>query len=380
MKVLHLFSNSKWTGPAEPALNLCLGLRQQGVECDFACAPGDDIALNKIVEVARVHKLEPILQFRLDKHQHPLWNWRDARALARFLSMHPYDLLHCHLDNDHRIAVAANRSHGLPIIRSSYEGTGLNTPNIQKPLQHTRLLIEPSEMAKAHDCQRYALPQEHVQVVDVGIDTHRFDPARNLPDGRLRLKLPADALVVGIVARMQTHRHYEDLFLAFSQLRAQAPQAHLVVVGRGTKQDQVGFKPVETLGLQECVHFTGYLDGEDYVGMLRAFDFAVFLVPGSDGTCRAVRELLAMGKPLVVADRGMLRELVRHEREGLVCDGSVTGLTESLLKLAQDPASRLAWGANARTRASESLSLEKQAATVAALYDKLLTTRLQHTY
>ena len=27
MRILHLFSNYKWTGPAEPALSLALGLR-----------------------------------------------------------------------------------------------------------------------------------------------------------------------------------------------------------------------------------------------------------------------------------------------------------------------------------------------------------------
>ena len=31
IRVLHLFSNTKWTGPAEPALNLCVALRKIGV-------------------------------------------------------------------------------------------------------------------------------------------------------------------------------------------------------------------------------------------------------------------------------------------------------------------------------------------------------------
>ena len=36
MKVLHLFSNYKWTGPAEPAVNLAAKLKNNGfvVEID----------------------------------------------------------------------------------------------------------------------------------------------------------------------------------------------------------------------------------------------------------------------------------------------------------------------------------------------------------
>ena len=39
MKILHIFSNWKWTGPAEHALNLALQLRQHGHDVTFACAP-----------------------------------------------------------------------------------------------------------------------------------------------------------------------------------------------------------------------------------------------------------------------------------------------------------------------------------------------------
>ena len=36
MKILHLFSNAKFTGPAELALNLCVTLRSLGVDADLA--------------------------------------------------------------------------------------------------------------------------------------------------------------------------------------------------------------------------------------------------------------------------------------------------------------------------------------------------------
>ena len=204
------------------------------------------------------------------------------------------------------------------------------------------------------------------------VDVARFDPARPLPDGRARLGLGEDALLIGIVARMQTHRHYEDLFAAFRRLAQEHENVHLVVVGRGTKQERVGFAPVRELGLEERVHFTGYLDGDDYAGMLAAFDAGVFLVPGTDGTCRAARELLAMSVPMVVTGRGMLPEIVCDGDDGLVCDGTPEGLHAALARICGDDALRRKMGEQARAHATAEYALEAQAAAVAAVYAHVL--------
>jgi glycosyltransferase involved in cell wall biosynthesis len=372
-RVLHLFSNAKWTGPAEPALNLCVALRALGVEADFACAPDAGQSINKVVETARDRGIDPILDFHLNKHAHPLYNFLDRRALRRFLCGQPYNLIHCHLDNDHAIAAKPAAQLGLPIVRSSYEGLGFpEDARHRNLLKNTNFLIEPSMRALEQDAQAFGFPRDRMRVVPGAVNTDRFDPRRETPDGRRWLNLPADALAVGIVARMQTHRHYDDLLEAFRRLTGTVPQAHLIVVGRGTKQEQVALEPVRRLGLSERVHFTGFIDGENYVGMLRAFDIGVFLTPGSDGTCRAAREILAMGRPMVVADRGMLAEIVTHGESGLVCDGSPEALFQALETLAKDRVRRLEMGRTARRLADERYSLAQQARAVLAIYEEIL--------
>ena len=51
--------------------------------------------------------------------------------------------------------------------------------------------------------------------------------------------------------------------------------------------------------------FAGYRD-RDYVDVLRAADVFTLLVPGSDGTCRALLEATACGLPAVTTRRGAL--------------------------------------------------------------------------
>lgn len=376
MRVLHLFSNSKWTGPAEPALNLCVALRSLGVEADFASAPDAGRSVNKVVTTARDRGIEPVLRFRLDKHHHPVHNWLDARRLDRWLRRRPYDLLHCHLDNDHRIARAPALRHNVPLVRSSYEGEGFAPKRDRaRLLGDVDHLIEPSERARAHDIAAYGLEDRGVTVIPNAVDTARFDPARDVPDGRRWLNLPPDAFVVGIVARMQTHRRYEDFLAGIREVIRESERVQVIVVGRGTNQDNVAMEPVRRMGLEGRVHFAGFVEGENYVGMLKAFDVKVFLVPGSDGTCRAVREAMAMGKPAVVADRGMLGEIVDDGESGFVTDGSPRGLFEALTRLLFDRQRLYEMGQAARAKATKEFALSVQAERVLAVYERVLAAR-----
>lgn len=373
MNVLHLFSNAKWTGPAEPALNLCVALRRLGVEADFACAPNAGASINKVVETARDRGIEPILRFHLSKHRNPITNAHDRRALAKFLKSKNYDLIHCHLDNDHRIALKPATRQKMPVVRSSYKGTGFHTPSTAAALlPATAALIEPSKMALENDEKMFHFPRRKMYLIPGAVDTERFDPTRELPDARRWLGIPNDAFVVGIVARLQTHRHYEEFFLAIRRLVSAVEKVHAIVVGRGTRQQTVGQDSAGALGLGARVHFPGYVDGENYVGMLKAFDVKVFLVPGTDGTCRALREAMAMGKPGVVARRGMLPEIIEHETNGLVCDGSTEALFHALHRLATHKPETRALGRAARQKALRVFSLDTQAQAVRAVYQAVL--------
>ena len=373
-RVLHLFSNCKWTGPAEPALNLCVALRAAGMQADFAIAPDAGDSINMVVETARDRDIEPILDLHLKKHRNPVRNWQDQRTLDKLLKQTKYDLIHCHLNNDHCIAAPVAQKYGIPLVRMSYEGAGLPAnPRNAKLLTQTDHIIQPAQAALEADAANFNFPQEKMTIVPGAIDTERFDATREVPDGRKWLKIPHDAFVVGIVARMQTHRRYEDLFEALHKLVQAQPNTHLIVVGRGTNQDKVGFQPVRDYGLENNVHFTGYISGENYVGMLKAFDAGIYLVPGSDGTCRAVREILAMGKPVVAADRGMLREIVDHEETGYIFDGSTQQLHDALHTLQQDRAHLRTLSQNARQTALTRYSLHAQANAVMAVYDQVLS-------
>lgn len=355
-------------------MNLCLDLKRKGVEVDFACSPqGVDTGKNKIVAVARENGLNPINFLSLGKHRNPLWNYLDARRLRRHLSTTPYDLVHCNLDNDHDIALDATHGLGIPLVRSNHYGTGIPaTQRNRRLLSKTTALLEPSRIALEEDINAFNFIREDMYIVHGAIDTVRFNPSRSIPDMKKSIGIPANAFVLGIVARMQTHRHYEDLFEGFSKFSSQHNNTHLLVIGRGTRQEQVGFKPVREYGLEKKVHFTGYLDDDAYVGALNSFNVGIFLTPGTDGTCRAAREIMAMGKALIVADRGMLREIVESQSEGIVTDGSATQLAQAMEKFYNTPEMLVKLSEKAYEKAHSQFTLSHQSDTVIAIYESVL--------
>jgi len=120
--------------------------------------------------------------------------------------------------------------------------------------------------------------------------------------------------------------------------------------------------------------FSGYLAGDDYVGALAALDLKLFLVPGSDGSCRAVREALSMGVPVIAARRGMLPELVQHDETGLVIEDDPETLASAILSLLSAPERRRGMGAQARRVAEERFSFRRYAESIAEIYREALAT------
>lgn len=377
MKVLHLYSDWRWTGPAEPTVNLCRALEYEGVEVLFACRRPLEGHPQAIAKKAMERGLEACTAFHLNRYLNPRETLRDLRSLPEFVDSERIDLIHCHLTHDHFLGGWASRrsKRRPPVIRTNHKARPLdrNFGNRWLLARWTDGLVEFSRLAEAGDTEAFSLQAQQVLRVNPALDLERFDPEGVQKDVRPDLGVKEGDFLVGIVARMQRHRRFDLLLEAMARLKARwdLPPVKLMVLGKGTHRMEVAIAPAREMGLEDRVLFPGYRR-EDYVDYLAAMDVKVFLVPGSDGTCRAVREAMAMGKPVVATRRGMLSELVREGETGFLVDESPLALEAAIARLAKDPALRTAMGYSARRRALESFSQKEQARRLASFYESLL--------
>src|SRR5258708_16607551 len=68
-------------------------------------------------------------------------------------------------------------------------------------------------------------------------DAFRALPPAERASWRTRLGMPTDALVIGIVARLDTVKDHATLLRAFARFRTDAPQARLLCVGEGPQRE-----------------------------------------------------------------------------------------------------------------------------------------------
>lgn len=372
MKILHIISDWKWTGPAEPVVNLCRELQDRGHNVTLAIADvhGDNHPILKENAIKGGVKLFEGLHMRRRIKPATL---RDVQILKKYVKEEQFDIVHCHLTHDHALsAFALGGNNKVKLIRTSHKGVPLkNSFGNRFMMKRTDGLITVSKMAAREDGKSFSFPSERMAVIQNAIDLELFSPRAKNEKLMAEMGIEPGDVVVGIVARLQRHRRYDVFLEAMKEASKEMPNLKAIIVGRGTYAQQVAYEPVKNMGLEKTVILAGYRK-DDYMDVLALFDMKVFLVPGSDGSCRALRELMAMGKPAIAANRGMLPEIVDNGVDGYVIDDTPENLKEAILKLARHEEDRVRMGKSARMKSNSLFSLSKQGESIEQFYKKIL--------
>lgn len=373
MRILQLTSDWKWTGPAAPMLELALALRARGHEVELACPEAPAGASPSLCSRARSAGLAPQLLLERARGIAPVRDARDAARLRTLLAKTDVGVVHCWHTRDHGLALRAagsRRRAGRTRVVRSYKSAD---PIAAWPWN--RWLFGPASdglmcvSPRAAERNRRLRGGRPTLGAFGAVDLERFRPAP--PDKAVResLGLSPEHRVVGIVARAQRHRRFDLLLEAAARAMARDASLRLLIVGRGTHIDETARAPAGRLGIADRVIFAGYRD-TDYADVLRCADLFTFLVPGSDGGCRAVLEAAACGLPAVVSSRGALPEIVIDGETGRVVPEAPAALADAWLALLHDSALRARLAAAARRRAQQHFAPEELARQVEALYQE----------
>jgi glycosyltransferase involved in cell wall biosynthesis len=318
--------------------------------------------------------VEPVLGF---ERAHGYLPWRDrgeVRRLRDHVGERDYDIVHVHHTRDHVLGRLALRGSRAKLVVSWHSGLPIPPRTWNRLLYGPRgadgLVVLAEGIASAARASLGGAARR-VAVVPGCVDTERFQPRERSAELAASLGLEPGQRVVGLVARLQPHRRVELLLDAFERALAEAPELRLVVVGRGTRAKQVLEDPVRARGLERAVLRAGYRR-EDYLDVLALFDALVFLVPGSDGSCRAVLESMAMEIPTIASRRGILPETVQDGETGRLVDEDPDALAAAFLDLWRDPAGWRTRGKAARRRILSVHTTALLAERLEAFYEELL--------
>jgi glycosyltransferase involved in cell wall biosynthesis len=232
-------------------------------------------------------------------------------------------------------------------------------------------------VADNHDMPRLmfdqALLRNKVRVIHHGIPPGQFAPGgRPTLHMRQEIGCREDEVLIGCVAHLVPVKGHPTLLQALAQI----PKARLVIAGKPLEADYVAslHQLVDKLRLADRVHFLGGV--RDVPGLLSELDIAVLPTWAKgrmEGCPVALLEAMSCGCACVATDIPGSRDLIEHERSGLIVlpEDSAT-LAHALQRLASSPELRRQFGSAARQRVLDHFTIEKEVAAHEALYAEVL--------
>lgn len=377
LHVWQLLSNWKWTERAEPAVDLALAQSKMGVHVVFICGRPRGQKKTDVDYHARQKGLSSIYVLEMPKHFRALSALRDYRKLKELLTELKPDVLHSNMRNAHMMTALLKRAPGRPlIINSCYNPEGPRNDLRSRFLYRfcTDGLVVIGEKAKRKALERRCFSSATVLVAEPGVDLDRFSPDRKLSMNRKSFGLHKGHFVLGMVTRIRESRRLDIVLAAMYALAKEFPQLRLLLVGRGRKGavESLVERPTQAMRISDRIVLPGYCDEDRLVAAYHSMDVLAYPMPGTDKSCRTVREAMAAGLPVIAPRIGFLPELIEDHVTGRLTTENGGELTGILKDFIQNKAKLHEMGHRALETSRQRFDPGLQAQKILSFYHKLL--------
>ncbi len=299
----------------------------------------------------------------------------DMLRLRRLISAEPFDILHTHKNRALFFAYFATLGMRRPVWITN---RGTVYPLSRSRLAHYIHRRHVSRMAAVSHAVRNALIEdgiapEKVEVVYGSFDPEQFRPGISGNEMRARWQVSQTAPLVGLIGSLKTPKKGHSVLLqAAALLKNWRADLRFVLVGEG---DPAPLRSLaSSLGIGDRVVFAGFT--EDVPAALAALDLVVCASLRGEGLTGALREALAMARPVVSTDVAGNRELVIDQRTGLlVPPGDARALADALRRMLEDSRFAADCAARGHERVLELCNENNRAAKIEQVYRDLLPTR-----
>ena len=244
-------------------------MRQQGVRVTLISSPGEQLCEFAGQEGADWETV------RMQRAITPLADLASVRDLSRKLRHLKPDIVHAHTPKAGLLAMLASKHAGVP--RSIYHLHGLR---FETASGSRRLLLKQVErltcgLADRVLCVSRSLREKAISesILDArksevlcqgsinGLDVDQFDSGRPRAElrqaTRKRLGIPQDAICLGFVGRMVRDKGVEELYAAWTKLRARYRKLHLLLVGPFESEDPIDAAIRQRIEQDPRIHLTG---------------------------------------------------------------------------------------------------------------------------
>jgi glycosyltransferase involved in cell wall biosynthesis len=309
MHILFLNFKKFWGGGEKMACTLAEGIRVHGHTVSFLVLPNAPLQARLVslgIRVAPVRYRNPI------------------KLVKTFLQNGPYDLIVTQSTQELQYAYYLSLLSSTPIaVRlgvSDIPAVGLINRLLHRLTVKVNFTNFHAGLKMLHDAYGNALRKT------VFLPNSVSAPRAFSEDCRHRMNIPATAVVVGMVGRLEERKGCRILLSAYRSLANRFHNLHLLFVGEGELLAEL----TEASG--DRIHVTGFVNNVGDV--FRTIDILTLPVLWGEGTSNAVLEAMSLGVPVITTQDGGMAEAVRDGETGLVVQkGSQPDLERALAEL-----------------------------------------------
>lgn len=178
----------------------------------------------------------------------------------------------------------------------------------------------------------YGFRPDSIVVSSPAVDHSRFHadiPARDVDACRVKYDVPPEFIL--FVGRPEPRKNLVRLVRALKHVRSRHGQVHLVIAGAGGWKNSDLYGTVRELGLEDAVHFPGFIPDDDLPLLYRAARIFAY-VSLYEGFGLPVLEAMACGVPVVTSNLSSMRE-IGEDACVMVNPHDTEAIAEGLLRL-----------------------------------------------
>ena len=196
-------------------------------------------------------------------------------------------------------------------------------------------------------------PADKVHLLPLGINTQTLYPdPRKRAERREKLGLPRDSCVFITSGRLTPGKGFELLIERFGEVHRARPASRLIIIGSGSSDYEAQLRRLSReCGVEDACLLLPWMTEEDLCACYNAADVGV--LPGKLG---GIREILAIGRPLIVPDHRATGYFIERGNGLAFCPEDPSSLERAMLQYAEQPELREEHGERSLEAARNHLS------------------------
>lgn len=265
-------------------------------------------------------------------------------CVRKLIKQYKPDIIYCHSSKAGAIGRAANFClKNMTIYNPHGWAFNMECSNKKKKVYRlverflarmTDYIIAISDYEKESAIDNHICKSEKIQVIYNGIDLDSYDQEVSSDHiMKADLGIPENAYIIGCVGRLSKQKSPDVFIKAASKIKKKISQAYFLMVGNGDEQEETE-QLITELGLQDCVHITGWVDNPMEYVML--FDQAM-LLSRWEGFGLVLAEFMWAGKPIVATRVDAIPNLISDGVNGLLVEkDAVDAVVEASVRIYED--------------------------------------------